>query len=322
MRSRVFVPVPPRHPRNQDRALYISLQPLQPIMLPFAIPYPPEQSNGFWGPPTSTIDWCEENYVVSTYIAEALNTVTNSVFILLALFATYQAWKQRLEPRFIFASLGFMLVGVGLWLFHMTLQYHYQLLDELPMIYATCIPFWSVFSTFKDGRGQWVVAGGISAAAALLTAIYLVLKDPTIHQAAYGAMNVVIILKSISLSREHVDDPRAKQVLYRMLGTGVGLFGFGYFLWNLDIHFCSFARATRRNWGMPYGFVLEGHGWWHIFTGAGVYCYIVYEEYLRCFLIGTAKYYRFTLVWGLPVVECIDVKGLEKYRLGLKRKKD
>lgn len=25
---------------------------------------------GYWGQPTSTLDWCEENYVVSFYIAE------------------------------------------------------------------------------------------------------------------------------------------------------------------------------------------------------------------------------------------------------------
>lgn len=25
---------------------------------------------GYWGRPTSTLDWCEENYVVSFYIAE------------------------------------------------------------------------------------------------------------------------------------------------------------------------------------------------------------------------------------------------------------
>ena len=25
---------------------------------------------GYWGKPTATIDWCEENYVVNHYIAE------------------------------------------------------------------------------------------------------------------------------------------------------------------------------------------------------------------------------------------------------------
>ena len=106
-------------------------------MLPFAWPYPPEQKDGYWGIPTSTIDWCEENYVISTYIAEALNTTTNSVFIALATFAIYHAFHNKLEPRFIFTAFGFLLVGVGSWLFHMTLRYHFQLIDELPMIYAT-----------------------------------------------------------------------------------------------------------------------------------------------------------------------------------------
>ena len=27
-------------------------------------------AEGFWGSPTSTLDWCEANYVVSDYIAE------------------------------------------------------------------------------------------------------------------------------------------------------------------------------------------------------------------------------------------------------------
>lgn len=95
---------------------------------------------------------------------------------------------------------------------------------------------------------------------------------------------------------------------------GIGIFLFGYFLWNLDIHFCDSVRATRRDWGMPYGFVLEGHGWWHIFTGLGVYYSLVYEEYLRCFLTGTEDYYKFSWSWGLPVVYCIDKHGLERHR--------
>jgi dihydroceramidase len=36
---------------------------------------------------TSTIDWCEENYVVSMYVAEAMNTITNGMFGMLRLFA-------------------------------------------------------------------------------------------------------------------------------------------------------------------------------------------------------------------------------------------
>lgn len=283
-------------------------------MLPFAWPYPPEQKDGYWSIPTSTIDWCEENYVISTYIAEALNTTTNSVFIALATFAIYHAFHNKLEPRFIFTAFGFLLVGVGSWLFHMTLRYHFQLLDELPMIYATCIPFWSVFSEFKTPRQSILVAVGIFTAANLLTVIYLYFRNPTIHQAAYGILNGFIILRSIQLNVKYVHDKTARAQLHKTSIFGVGIFLLGYFLWNLDIHFCDFARATRREWGIPYGFVLEGHGWWHIFTGIGVYYSLVYEEYLRCFLTGTEKYFQFTWIWGLPVVYCIDKQGLERYR--------
>lgn len=282
-------------------------------MLPFAIPYPPEQDIGYWGVPTSTIDWCEENYVVSTYIAEALNTITNSGFIALALFAIYHAYHNHLEPRFTFTALGFLLVGVGSWLFHMTLKYQFQLLDELPMIYATCIPFWSVFSEFKSRKGSLLVAGGIFSAANLLTVIYLHFKNPTIHQAAYAILNAGIIFKSIALTNEYVHKAEARTQLYRTMIFGIFIFIFGYFLWNLDIHLCPQVRAKRRDWGMPYGFILEGHGWWHIFTGTGVYFYLVYIEYLRCLLTGVEQFYEFKWVFGLPVVCLIDLPGLKRF---------
>jgi dihydroceramidase len=291
-------------------------------MFPFAIEYPKEQQLGYWGQVTSTIDWCEENYVVSNYIAEFLNTLTNAGFIALAGFAIYQVKKNNLEPRFVFTALGFLLVGVGSWLFHMTLKYHFQLLDELPMIYATCIPFWSVFSEFRSPKDSVLIGIGIFMAANLLTMIYLYVKDPTLHQAAYGILNFFIIFKSYRLTDTYVKDKKAKSDLNKTMALGVGLFIFGYFLWNLDIHLCTSVRALRRQIGMPYGFVLEGHGWWHIFTGLGVYFYLVYEEYLRCFLTNTDKFFAFRWTClGLPVVTCIDFEGLERFRAEQKGKK-
>jgi dihydroceramidase len=39
---------------------------------------------GYWGARTSTLDWCEENYIVSYFIAEFWNTLTNIVIIFTA----------------------------------------------------------------------------------------------------------------------------------------------------------------------------------------------------------------------------------------------
>lgn len=42
-----------------------------------------EIRGGFWGPVTSSIDWCERNYTVTPYIAEFGNTLTNIGFVVL-----------------------------------------------------------------------------------------------------------------------------------------------------------------------------------------------------------------------------------------------
>ena len=77
----------------------------------FSWPYPEAPIEGYWGKPTSLIDWCEENYVVSPYIAEWSNTITNSIFLMTAFYSTYSAWRNKLETRYILIGMGFSLVG-------------------------------------------------------------------------------------------------------------------------------------------------------------------------------------------------------------------
>lgn len=252
--------------------------------------------------------------MVSPYIAEALNTTTNSVFILIALWFIYTVISQKLERRFILTGLGFALVGVGLWLFHMTLRYQHQLLDELPMIYATCIPCWSAFSEFQLKRKSWYIGAIIFFASNLLTSIYLYLKDPTIHQTAYGLLNAIIVYKSMRLSQNAITKSLDRILLYVTVAKGIFLFGFGFLLWNIDNHYCEIARSTRRSWGMPYGFVLEGHGWWHIFTGAGIYYLLTANVFLKTFLLGTEDFYRLKTYWTMPYIVCVDFVGLKTFK--------
>lgn len=275
--------------------------------LPFAQPYPAVPDGGYWDKVTSTIDWCEENYVVTPYIAEAMNTLSNSVFIILAGYAMYSAFKNHLEVRFILISFGFALVGVGSWLFHMTLKYEFQLLDELPMIYATCIPMWSVFSEGVTTKKSITIGTSVLFGANLLTAVYLYFKDPTIHQVAYALLNVFIVGRSHYLTLKFVKDPVDRAKLFRTMIRGVGTFLTGYALWNMDVHFCNSWIKLRRNIGMPYGFFFELHSWWHVLTGTGVYFYVVYLEYLRVLLLKQEDHYVLVEHLGfLPEVQRLE----------------
>ncbi|GFN73998.1 ankyrin repeat and mynd domain-containing protein 1 [Plakobranchus ocellatus] len=83
---------------------------------------------GFWERHTSTIDWCEENYVVTKYIAEFWNTLSNFVLIGGPFIMLSQCFKNNLERRFVIAFSLISVIGVGSLLFHMTLQYSMQVL--------------------------------------------------------------------------------------------------------------------------------------------------------------------------------------------------
>lgn len=41
---------------------------------------------------------------------------------------------------------------------------------------------------------------------------------------------------------------------------------FGYLLWNADLGYCAELRALRRRVGLPWAWLLELYGWWHLLT--------------------------------------------------------
>jgi dihydroceramidase len=77
----------------------------------------------FWGPVTSTMELCEENYARSSYIAEFYNTLSNAPCILLALIGLVNALRQRFEKRFSVLHISNMILSIGSIIFHATLQH-------------------------------------------------------------------------------------------------------------------------------------------------------------------------------------------------------
>jgi len=99
----------------------------------------PTISDGYWGRPTSTLDWCERNYDVSQYIAEFWNTISNIAIFLPPFIGIFQIYKLNLERKYMLAFFAVAVVGFGSWAFHMTLLYPMQLADEFPMVWSTSV---------------------------------------------------------------------------------------------------------------------------------------------------------------------------------------
>lgn len=97
----------------------------------------------------STVDWCEENYAVTDFIAEFWNTIT---FIPILVSAIY--WRSLFPRLFVFdrsfhhVFWYLVTVSIGTALFHGTLLYKYQLVDELPMVLLSS-KYVSLLLTFR-----------------------------------------------------------------------------------------------------------------------------------------------------------------------------
>ncbi|XP_010868964.1 alkaline ceramidase 3 isoform X2 [Esox lucius] len=231
---------------------------------------------GYWGRPTSTLDWCEENYVVSFYIAEFWNTVSNLIMILPPIYAATQTYKDGLEFRYVYSFLGLSAVGIGSWCFHMTLQYEMQLLDELPMIYSTCVFVYCLYECFKQENALGVFPITLLLIfSVLVSVVYLQWKEPVFHQVMYGALVACLVMRSIFIVTW------VYPWLQRMCFLSLSIFLLGFLLWNIDNLACDSLRATRQRLPPVVGAVTQFHAWWHILTGLGSYLHILFSLQIR-----------------------------------------
>ncbi|KAI8150128.1 ceramidase [Fennellomyces sp. T-0311] len=263
----------------------------------------------YWGAPTSTIDWCEENYVVSRYIAEFFNTTTNLGFLLLGIFGIYNTIANKFSKSFVIAHLAVMFVGIGSWLFHMTLQYEMQLLDELPMIYAASVMVYEIFEIHPQKRYGIKLPIFLVAYSAFVTYSYIIINNPLYHQVCYGLLVFTVVFRSVYVGRKIPSAYSAYEKVWmtRLLWIAASCFGGAFAVWNVDNAFCASLRGWRAIVGLPLAAISELHGWWHIGTGLGVYYFVVYCEWVHQVMNGKAP--RYEIKWIGPLCYLRPAQG-------------
>ena len=93
-------------------------------------------------------------------------------------------------------------------------------------------------------------------------------------------MIAIVGVKTRSIISARVLDPVIKKEVKNLATWGAIIFVSGFGIWNIDNVLCSSLTQAKRTIGMPWSFILELHGWWHIFTGVGAYIFIALVEYL------------------------------------------
>lgn len=165
-----------------------------------------------------------------------------------------------------------------------------QLVDELSMIYTTCLMFYATFSYGKSRKYSIGLAVFLVSLDVFITLYYHYLQDPTFHQNMYALLTAIVLFRSMWIMEVNIrpkfqskerkagnphtnghaveqdrQDRRDKEILRQMwwmIAFGLSIFLGGFAIWNLDNALCPHLRRWRRQLGLPWGILLEGHGWW------------------------------------------------------------
>ncbi|XP_033761014.1 alkaline ceramidase 3-like [Pecten maximus] len=243
---------------------------------------------GYWGKQTATIDWCEENYRITPYIAEFWNTITNFIFIIPTFSVLAIAITQNHENRYKWCHIGVTSVGFGSWCFHMTLLYSMQLLDELPMIYSSCfLLYCQLETTSPENHHNRPLQIFFIVISVLITVIYVSTKYVLFFQACYGIMviSMVVITVRIIMTLRH-----SRKLYIASLATYV----MGVIVWILDQHLCGQLKVVRSD-VMPRMLspVTELHAWWHLLAGVGTYLSVFFSAHTRYLYLNKNPEIRF-----------------------------
>ena len=155
------------------------------------------------------------------------------------------------------------------------------------MIYTTSIMVYALFSHRQSTRACIAIFLAIFSLAVFITSYYYYIQDPKFHQNMFALLTAVVALRSMWLmefllrpSRRAnkrgdvalIDDAEQARVdrrdkdilktMWTMIACGLSAAAIGFLFWKLDNVFCGTWRRWRRDVGLPWGILLEGHGWW------------------------------------------------------------
>ncbi|TGO57522.1 hypothetical protein BOTNAR_0199g00130 [Botryotinia narcissicola] len=146
------------------------------------------------------------------------------------------------------------------------------------MLIATSTVVHRVFTYDKSLR--YTVVTGVSLFVFMVTFVawHCITDETLMHPVLFGIEIAFVGIKTRSIINLRVADVDVQKQVKKLVTYGGVIFVSGFILWNIDNQFCESLTDTKHSLGMPWSFVLELHGWWHILTGIGAYISLV--EYL------------------------------------------
>jgi dihydroceramidase len=207
----------------------------------------------------ASVDWCERNYATNTQVAEYWNTLSSVPLVFLGIAGAALSYRHALRnSRFQYGFGGLSLVGFGSTMFHSTLLYRWQLMDEIPMLLLNHVFIYCLIHNDPAKDRVWPVTVSILTFSAFAEIfMYVYLKWYWVFVVAWGGgvafMYYLCYPLMATMSRP----------AWRLMKLSMVTILIGMILWIAEHVFCAYVEP------------IQFHAWWHLFAGYGTYCWLL-----------------------------------------------
>ncbi|KAI8886995.1 alkaline phytoceramidase family protein [Backusella circina FSU 941] len=246
---------------------------------------------GYWGAVTSSVDWCEENYTHSYYIAEFWNTISSLAMVALGFLGValhHKSLGWKLSPSYLMI----VVVGIGSVLFHATLQFEHQMWDEVPMVWTACYLFWVLLDEFGYVGNVYTIAIALYCAfATFVTSSNSGTTQFIMFQVSFG----LVMWSDLYFVWKLYKNVSSNQIR-ELFHTGTKFLVLAIGVWLFDSNLCSVFEYIPNP---------QLHAWWHVWMCTSLHYFFVacgHESVIRSGDKGRIKYF----IGMIPYVDVIE----------------
>jgi len=262
---------------------------------------------GYWEPHTSSVDFCESNYLHYNSIVEYHNT-WSSIFGITAFGIIGILYNNPTKELRTIVAYGILaLIGIGSAGLHGSLHWVYQSSDELPMIFlCNAVTFMIIEHDAPHGKPHQPRLPFYYGAMSLLqTVIYFQFQDYYLIfllAFASGVFGLLYKLHFLIVERGHRRGLISKKLGWMAVSTFLGI---GFPVWLMDMHFChSYLGFVNDLPGMLRG--MTPHVLWHFVAAYASYCSVACA--VSCRLEELKIPFRLEYLFGCVPITTIGMK--------------
>lgn len=241
------------------------------FVMPSSLAQKEEAASGYWGEPDSEFNWCELDYQLTPLVAEPVNTATGGLYMLVSALAWWgHAGYFKIETRIRLMLLEIALLGVGTVLFHATLRYSMQLLDELPIFYLILTAAWALYERGERPRHRWLPWLLVAWASSFTFGLLATQQKTLLHEVCRGTMVctfsvcfIFIFWAAAKACGEH-QQRTGSAMMHDLFSSSFLWFLVSMVSWIVDNTACDVLQRQRA--------YLNFHAWgWHCGSVGGMY---------------------------------------------------